>query len=735
MTKSRRDNELLRLAADANLLGSDTLSLRMRIRNGETITEALENQSWNEDQIADLMRQIGIVVNDRPKFDKEETSKITSPEMAVIVASNGSKSLATCNPTSAATEEMADRLKLGVQYVKRSQLNAARSGEEPQGASHEMPSPQNQSAAAPTVGRLSGLRGQRQQRRTIGSILAGPEMGNVIDASQAHLVDAEIRKLVTEEQYHQALAKLSDKEFVDPEITPPTAEAIRLLNRATITQHRVFPLRVEDDALVVLMSDPRSVSMQKSIQGAVRNKTVVPAVATPSAIAKLISSNVERDKAVESLKREANARRATEQLSAPTIDANADNAVVKIVDQIIREGIDQGVSDIHIETKDAGVIVRYRIDGKLREGIEPLPASMARNIVARIKTLGEMDSTITRQPLDGRLKFRHNNGDIEFRVSTIPITTGRTKGEKVVMRQLARGSVPALNKLGLSEANYRRLVSMAQQPNGIILVSGPTGSGKTTTCNSMLAMIATPDKNITSIEDPIEYEIPAINQTQVDRAQELDFAKALKSFLRQDPDIIFIGEIRDQETAEIAVSAANTGHLVIATIHTNDAPEVVTRLLQMGTESWQLSSALIGAVAQRLVRRLCPHCRETKPITAQAAKRLNLPLEEAPGKPLMVWTANPNGCPRCNDGYKGRLGIHEIAYATDSFREAIAERLPSTELRKLAIQQGMVSMRDDGILKAERGETTIYEVLEQTRDESGEDPIADAKASLAEGEE
>ena len=382
--------------------------------------------------------------------------------------------------------------------------------------------------------------------------------------------------------------------------------------------------------------------------------------------------------------------------------------MVRVVDGMIREAALQDASDIHIEPTEHSVRVRYRIDGSLREHME-LPRGAAQSMLARIKIMGNLDIAERRVPQDGRVRFKKGSIDLDLRLSTLPTVYG----EKAVMRLLQKASnIPEVEQLGFSEHNFQRFLDVIEKPNGIFLVTGPTGSGKSFTSFSTLKRIARPDKNTTTIEDPIEYEIPGIIQSQVNAVAGLTFARALRAFLRQDPDIIFVGEIRDTETAKIATEAALTGHLVLATLHTNDAPGAITRLDEMGVEPFNISASVIGVLAQRLVRRVCSECKRPTNADPEVLRRLGIGERDLRGANLQRGA----GCPRCGGtGYKGRMGIHELMVVDDPIRRAIGTRQTAAEIREVAIaQSGMKTLRQDGIEKALTGLTTLEEVLAVT---------------------
>ena len=378
--------------------------------------------------------------------------------------------------------------------------------------------------------------------------------------------------------------------------------------------------------------------------------------------------------------------------------------VVRLVNVIISQSISDGASDIHIEPHRRSVQVRYRVDGLLHDVMTP-PKAMQAAIVSRIKIMANLDIAERRLPQDGKIHVAIENKEFDLRVSTLPTVFG----EKVVMRILDQSSTRlGLAKLGFTPATLEIWEAMSDKPYGMILVSGPTGSGKTTTLYSTLHKINTTDKNILTVEDPVEYQLPRVNQVQVNPKAGLTFANGLRSFLRQDPDIIMVGEIRDKETAEIAIQASLTGHLVLSTIHTNDAPSVATRLVDMGVEPFLISSSVIGVLAQRLARTICAHCKEAYTPPVEALQRLGLKPEQ--GEEIVFYRGR--GCDRCKGaGYKGRVGIYELMPMSEPIRELVLKGASSAQLRDQAIVEGMKTLADDGILKVLEGVTTIDELL------------------------
>jgi type IV pilus assembly protein PilB len=377
--------------------------------------------------------------------------------------------------------------------------------------------------------------------------------------------------------------------------------------------------------------------------------------------------------------------------------------VVKLVNTLLAEAVKIGASDIHIEPYEKHMRVRYRVDGVLQEVMEP-PVKLKAAITSRLKIMSELDIAERRIPQDGRIKLKIGNKKIDLRVSTLPCIFG----EKVVMRILDKGNLTLdLANFGMEEQALHHVYENVAKPYGMVLVTGPTGSGKTTTLYSCLSRVNNPDVNIMTAEDPVEYNLDGINQVQVRDEVGLTFAAALKAFLRQDPNIVMVGEIRDLETGSIAVKAALTGHLVLSTLHTNDAPATVNRMIDMGLEPFLVASSTNLIMAQRLVRRICKNCKTEEQVTPEALAEIGLPAD---CKPM-----TGKGCEQCGGtGYKGRQGLYEVMPITPALRELILDRASTSELRKQAQSEGMLTLRQDGLLKIQKGVTTIEECLRET---------------------
>jgi type IV pilus assembly protein PilB len=400
----------------------------------------------------------------------------------------------------------------------------------------------------------------------------------------------------------------------------------------------------------------------------------------------------------------------------------AGSPIVNLVNVMLLTAVRDGASDIHIEPDKKGTRIRYRIDGVLRDMMKP-PLGMHAAVVSRVKVIGKMDIAEKRLPQEGRVRIVAEGREIDLRVSSMPTLLG----EKLVLRVLDKQNLRVrMEDLGFRANAMATVKRMLDRPHGLFLVTGPTGSGKTTTLYSALDLIRSPELNILTVEDPVEYQLELINQIQVQSNIGLTFARALRSILRQDPDVIMVGEIRDEETARVAVQAALTGHLVLATLHTNDAPATIARLLDMGIESYLLSGALVGVIAQRLARTVCADCATKYFPTEQ--ELLDAGLSDKAGRPFR----KGSGCPKCHDtGFRGRLGIYEVMEVTPELRRLIHQAAPTHQLRELLSRQGVLTLRDEGVQLSLEGKTSLDEILRVTHDDdAGETPtVTEGKAA------
>ncbi len=512
---------------------------------------------------------------------------------------------------------------------------------------------------------------------------------------------------LSETAYAGFLGKLYDLPIVSLEGKEVDAEVTALIPADVATRFQVVPLERQGRVLKVAMSNPSNVFAIDDIKF-ITGLEVQPVVCTESdiraAIDKFYDSADSLKEVLEGLEEDIEVVEEQEEEDPNALSAASENApVVKLVNSLLSDAVKRGASDIHIESYEKSMRVRYRIDGVLQEMMNP-PYKMRAAIISRLKIMSELDIAERRVPQDGRIKLKIGEKKIDLRVSTLPCI----HGEKVVMRILDKGNLQFdLEGFGMEENAIRNVLAAVSAPYGMVLVTGPTGSGKTTTLYSCLNRLNTPEVNIMTAEDPVEYNLDGINQVAVRDEVGLTFAAALKSFLRQDPNIVMVGEIRDLETGSIAVKAALTGHLVLSTLHTNDAPATVNRMIDMGIEPFLVASSTNLIMAQRLVRRICKHCKRKVDISAERKEELGLSPDAE--------VYEGEGCPECNGtGYKGRQGLYEVMPITPTIREIILDRGTTTEIRQAAIEEGMLTLRQDGLRNIEKGVTTIEEVLRET---------------------
>jgi type IV pilus assembly protein PilB len=509
----------------------------------------------------------------------------------------------------------------------------------------------------------------------------------------------------------RALAKRLRLEFV--EITERDVErgAAALVDRRVLRKHGAVPLRVEDGKLVVAMSDPTNFYALEDLS-MLSGHPIRPVVALEDEIRRVFDRafaiGAEVTEFLEDAAEDSSSLEDAGEVELG-VDAGPEEApIVKLVGAILQRAVGEGASDIHIEPRAKELTVRFRVDGVLRE-VMSVPQKLQGGVIARLKILGNLDIAERRLPQDGRFSVRSGGQKVDLRVASLPTVFG----EKVVLRLLDTSSVEAnLKKLGFAGRDLERFEEVYRRPYGAILVTGPTGSGKSTTLYATLAELNSPDKNIITVEDPVEYRMRGINQIQVNPKAGLTFASGLRSILRADPDVVMIGEIRDYETAKISVEAALTGHLVLATLHTNDAPAAVARLTDMGVEPFLTASAVDCVIAQRLARRLCERCKEPVKIERELLEALDFPfgLLREGEEPLSFH--KPVGCERCGGtGYKGRMGIYELMRVDEEVKEMILKRTSAGEIAHTAERAGMVRLREDGLLKAAGSITTVEEVL------------------------
>ncbi len=488
---------------------------------------------------------------------------------------------------------------------------------------------------------------------------------------------------------------------------PTEPIAAEQLNVDFLANARVVPVAIDEQRIRLAMAEPQDEFTRKGI--AMRlGRPVEPVLAGATEIEGLIERlyAVERE---EPDSAESGWAGDDDENIEHLRDMASEAPVIRAVNQIINNAVEQGASDIHIEPFEDELIVRYRIDGMLHEQDAP-PRRMTAAIISRIKIMGRLNIAERRLPQDGRIQLRAHGKEIDLRVSTVPTLYG----ESVVMRILDRESIHFdLETMGFSDEVLARFRETLALPHGILLVTGPTGSGKTTTLYAALNELNAPHRKIITVEDPVEYQLSGINQIQVSVKAGLNFASALRAIVRQDPDVIMLGEMRDLETARTAIQSALTGHTVLSTLHTNDAPSAVTRLIDMGVEDYLISSTVNGVLAQRLVRKLCPHCRESYQPPAGLVAELR--LRELAGGEALLWRAD--GCGECNHtGYRGRTVIHEFLRIDDAIRDRIMAQADAGQLAQLARARGMRTMAEDGLSKALRGVTSLEEVMRVTRE-------------------
>jgi len=532
--------------------------------------------------------------------------------------------------------------------------------------------------------------------------------------------------LVSEIDLSMTLAKKFQLQFVDLDTCSINLLAVDELPREFIEKHKILPIDFDARTLTVAMGDPLAVDAIDSVR-MLAKRIVCEVVATPSQLEKYIPTYLDQ---LEAKKVATEMDSLLKSLASDDIQAVADvetaeagpvkesdNSIIRLANQIVIDAYRRGASDIHLEPngKERTMIVRFRIDGDC-VAYQEIPSGFRLPLVARFKIMALLDISERRKPQDGKIRFRVGEKEIELRVATIPTVNNN---EDIVLRILAGAKPLPIEKIGLSERNVRELKKIITLPYGLVLCVGPTGSGKTTTLHSALGFINTVDMKIWTAEDPVEITQAGLRQVQMNAKIGLTFAPAIRPFLRADPDVIMVGEMRDQETASIAVEASLTGHLVVSTLHTNSAPETITRLIDMGLDPFSFADALLGILAQRLARSLCKQCREQyAPEKAEVEElgqlygeeRFQKLLKEEHSFGLKLWRAV--GCAACaQSGYKGRLGLHELLVTNDPLKQAIQKKAPVAEVRVLARQGGMTTLLEDGIQKILAGQTDVKQVL------------------------
>jgi type IV pilus assembly protein PilB len=504
------------------------------------------------------------------------------------------------------------------------------------------------------------------------------------------------QNLVTEQQLIEAL----EKQLGIPQVSlyqyPIDEHVLKLVSKELAKKYRLIPLKKEGNKLFIAMSDPMDFFALDDLRLSTGFQ-IERAIASKDEINRTISKYYEFDDSMEEMLQE-----------IPTLsvgereEASSHSPIVKLVNQIFTSALTQRASDIHIDPRETKLLIRYRIDGVLKTE-QILPKTMQSMITARIKIMANLNITESRLPQDGRIKVNLEFHPIDLRVSTLPTV----HGEKIVMRILdLSNTLSKLDKMGFNQINLKRFMHMIEQPTGMVLITGPTGSGKSSTLYAALNHLSSEFTNVITVEDPVEYQLEGINQIQVNEKVGLTFAAGLRAILRQDPDIVMVGEIRDTETADVAVRASLTGHLVLSTLHTNDSIATVIRLIDMGVEPFLVASSLAGVVAQRLVRRVCRDCADIYEPTLREKE-----LFKSRGMKVEKITRG-NGCPTCNmTGYKGRIALHEVLVIDESFRKMIMNDQPLSDLREYAVKNGTIFLVDDGLVKIKQGLTTTEEVL------------------------
>ena len=522
-------------------------------------------------------------------------------------------------------------------------------------------------------------------------------------------------KLVSESQSLKALGEIYGIEFLeDIAFLNPDISVSEKITRKFLKKNLIVPLKPEDKRPVVALNDPSDLSYVDEVAMHVGFGDYTLALATRAQILSAVNMIFDQDernvqKLMDDIEDDEFLHIEDIEQTADLLDDTSDAPVIRLVNQMISQSVKAGASDIHIEPFQDELVVRYRIDGILYPMMTP-PKIFQSSLISRVKVMAKMNIAEKRIPQDGRAQVRLGNQEIDMRISTVPTNFG----ERLVIRLLNKsGSFMQISEFGLSQENERHLHDIFRQNHGIVLVTGPTGSGKTTTLYAGLSEINTPDRSIITVEDPVEYNLKGVGQIQVNRKTGLTFARGLRSIVRQDPDVILIGEIRDIETAEIAIQSALTGHLVFSTLHTNDAPGAVTRLVDLGVEPYLITSSVSHVIAQRLVRVLCPHCREEFVLSNADLSSFESINGLAPGQTVF----KPKGCPKCfNTGYLGRQAIMEILPLDEELKSLILETSDANLIKEAAIKKGMKTLRADGLTKVAQGITSLREVLRVTQE-------------------
>ena len=568
---------------------------------------------------------------------------------------------------------------------------------------------------AATSVEIDVLRNQKASKLRLGDILKDMGLATEEQIAAALGEQRETRKrlgqilveqgIITPLDLSKALAHKFGVSFLDLTAVTFDGAAATYIDERLARRYGATPVRFLDEStLLVAMADPQNLLALDDLK-IITGFDIQPAIASEEDIFGAIA-RIYREKAEVGENADDVAQAALDEESITDIrDATEEAPIVKLVNSVIAQSVDDGASDIHFEPQAKELVIRFRIDGVLHE-IMSVPRRMQNGVISRLKIMAELDIAERRVPQDGRIGLMVGGKPIDMRVATLPTVYG----EKIVMRLLDKSNVMLrLEDLGFSEKALKRFQKSFTKPYGAMLVTGPTGSGKSTTLYAALNILNSPEKNIITVEDPVEYRLTGINQVQVNTRAGMTFAAALRSILRCDPDIVMIGEIRDRETAQIAVESALTGHLVLSTLHTNDAPGALSRLTEMGIEPFLTSSAVDCVLAQRLARKLCTNCKEPYTATREMLRKNDFPSEVADREDVTLYRAK--GCSRCNNtGYKGRLGLYEVMIVSEAIRRLTVERKSADEISRVASAEGMKSLRDDGIEKVLLGMTSVEEI-------------------------
>lgn len=573
----------------------------------------------------------------------------------------------------------------------------------------------------PTIQPLTALNSTNESVKTLADILVDLKALDPARAQQIKLIEVQTgrpqedviksQNLVSEGNLVRAKAQLYNLPYLDLSTVPVSPEALSLLPQEIAVRFKAFPVSIDasNHSLVLAMADP----MDLTAIGFIEQKTglqVRPYASDPSKVDTMVSTSYTTSlaKEVSEALREVSSGDKVKTLDASRVGIIREEKVAEIVTSILSFAVKARASDVHIEPQDRSTRVRYRIDGILQEKLT-IPRELHDALISRIKILSGMKIDEKRIPQDGRFNFRSDSEEVDLRVSTLPTSSG----EKIVMRLLKKtGGVPDLPELGLRGAALKNLQNAILRPHGIILITGPTGSGKTTTLYSIIQKINTPKLNIVSIEDPVEYKIAGVNQVQVNTGAGLTFASGLRAFLRQDPNVIYVGEIRDTETADLAIQASLTGHLVFSTLHTNDSAGALPRLLDMGAEPYLLASSITAIVGQRVVRKIHENCKEEYVPDPKVAEEMQRTLGSLWPKNSKNMLHRGKGDSECGgSGYYGRVAIFEVLPVDEKISRLILERASSDDIASQAREAGMITMKQDGYLKVLDGLTTVEEVL------------------------